>query len=680
MGGVAGHLSHLYDNRSLTFNKMKKILSLASGGELIGTEKTDGFNIFLGFKDGVPRAARNMGDMKKGGMTPEELAVREFAGGPDVKKVYNDAFRAFEKAALSLSEEERAAIFGPNGEIFYNTEIQGPGASNVVNYDANVISIHAGGHKSYDPETGKVVVVDATENSAVLDRVIDSFEQVTADEDFSVRRTAFLNLKQLSDDYDLKIALAKLNKAGFNGSMTIENFLEEKLRLEVDKLFSYLSEIARQDIIDKILAKEEAKNLVQIYKGFPPEEKNKLRAFVKQGPALIGNIMWPIEEAIHDFAVELLKGLDSAYILDNQTEVERLRKEAAQAIKKIRAYDGPGQDEAHRVLAQQLKKIKHLDNINTTVEGFVFQFEDQLYKFTGNFAPVNQLLGLFKYGRGTVPPIKQAELQEQGGDQFPEGIVRRKIAVIPGKFKPPHRGHLEMVEHYAEVADVVVILISPLSVETDGGLEISRDESKQIWEMYIRSSDVIDPSKIVIARSPFNSPVQSSYELVSGGVNEFQPAPGDLVIPAASTKPDPKSGCADTERFARFHEIPKENRLPGVLTAHVEDYAFVPQGHEVGCSLSARNFRSAIDARDFSAIEQYIPDGVSADTILDIIHDGDIPQKKTLSLESLYSLVDEILEESGFGEGTPPEGEWYKKQVIELEEAGITPQEYSKAM
>ena len=65
MGGVAGHLSHLYDNRKLTFNEMKKILSLASSGELTGTEKTDGYNIFLGFKDGVPRAARNKGDMKK---------------------------------------------------------------------------------------------------------------------------------------------------------------------------------------------------------------------------------------------------------------------------------------------------------------------------------------------------------------------------------------------------------------------------------------------------------------------------------------------------------------------------------------------------------------------------------------------------------------------------------------
>ena len=43
MGGVAGHLAHLYDNRNLTFNEMAEILQKAASGELVGTEKTDGY-------------------------------------------------------------------------------------------------------------------------------------------------------------------------------------------------------------------------------------------------------------------------------------------------------------------------------------------------------------------------------------------------------------------------------------------------------------------------------------------------------------------------------------------------------------------------------------------------------------------------------------------------------------
>ena len=87
-GGVAGHLAHLYDNRGLTFEKIAEILTAASKGELVGTEKTDGFNIYLGFKNGEAKAARNKGDMKKGGMNAVDLAMREFAGGPETQRLW----------------------------------------------------------------------------------------------------------------------------------------------------------------------------------------------------------------------------------------------------------------------------------------------------------------------------------------------------------------------------------------------------------------------------------------------------------------------------------------------------------------------------------------------------------------------------------------------------------------
>ena len=34
MGGVAGHMDHLYDNPDLTFREMKEIMNRASNGEL----------------------------------------------------------------------------------------------------------------------------------------------------------------------------------------------------------------------------------------------------------------------------------------------------------------------------------------------------------------------------------------------------------------------------------------------------------------------------------------------------------------------------------------------------------------------------------------------------------------------------------------------------------------------
>ena len=133
-GGVGGHLNHLYDNRQMTYNKMVSILKKASNGELVGTEKADGYNIFLGYQGGLARAARNKTDMQRGGMTMQDLAAREFKGGEKVRQAYIQSFDAYQAALDSLSDREKIKIFGPNGEVFYNTEIMGPAAAQVLNY------------------------------------------------------------------------------------------------------------------------------------------------------------------------------------------------------------------------------------------------------------------------------------------------------------------------------------------------------------------------------------------------------------------------------------------------------------------------------------------------------------------------------------------------------------------
>ena len=168
--------------------------------------------------------------MQRGGMTMEELTVREFKGGEKVRQAYIQSFDAYQAALGSLSDREKIKIFGPNGEVFYNTEIMGPAAAQVLNYDVNVLSIHHGGHKTYNRVTDTVDVIDATENSRILDRIIDRFEAATAGKSFAVQRTAFVKLKALDGDADLNVAIAKLQKAGFAGTMTIEEYLEIKFQ------------------------------------------------------------------------------------------------------------------------------------------------------------------------------------------------------------------------------------------------------------------------------------------------------------------------------------------------------------------------------------------------------------------------------------------------------------------
>ena len=536
-GGVGGHLNHLYDNRQMTANKMISILKKASNGELVGTEKADGYNVFLGYQGGVARAARNKTDMQRGGMTMKELAAREFKGGEKVRQAYIQSFNAYQAALDSLIDKEKIKIFGPNGEIFYNTEIMGPAAAQVINYDIDVLSIHSGGHKTYNRATDTVEIIDATEASKYLDRAIDRFEQATAGQRFSVQRTAFVKLNALDGDVDLNVAIARLQKAGFTGTMTIEEYLEIKLMPAIERALPYFDRRIKQEIIDRILNKEGKKGLGQITKGFPKEQKAIVSNLVlNQSKQIIKDAIWPIEEAVHDFAVEMLRGMESAYILDNAKELERLRQEVTTAIREIQAYGGPGEEAAKDILLQQLKKLKQLDDVSSTMEGFVFEEDGVLYKFTGNYAPINQILGLFKYGRGAAPALKKQELTENEEEtepepeQFtspdsPQEIIANdtqildNIAIFPGGFKPPHKGHFEAAAYLSNQRgiDQVYVIISPKSRAEhsfDSRAEVTAAQSKELWDLYVASNRDKVGAPIITIIGKTITPVTDAYEFM----------------------------------------------------------------------------------------------------------------------------------------------------------------------
>ena len=160
MGGVAGHMDHLYDNRNLTFEKMKEIMLAGADAELSTEEKVDGQNLFLSYSipEGKAKGARNKGHYRTGGLDASGLA-QKFAGRGGLEKAFTGGFDAFERAAESLSDEEKEKIFGPDANIWYNAEIMDPGTDdpndpgsvNVIKYDNKTLKIHNVGHFVYEP-------------------------------------------------------------------------------------------------------------------------------------------------------------------------------------------------------------------------------------------------------------------------------------------------------------------------------------------------------------------------------------------------------------------------------------------------------------------------------------------------------------------------------------------------
>ena len=140
MGGVAGHMDHLYENPNLTFSKMKEIMAAASNADLDVEEKVDGQNLFLSYSipEGKAKGARNKGNLRSGGLNAQELALK-FSGRGNLEKAFTGGFDTFEKAVNALSDKEKERIFGPDTNIWYNAEIMDPGSMNVIKYDSKTL-------------------------------------------------------------------------------------------------------------------------------------------------------------------------------------------------------------------------------------------------------------------------------------------------------------------------------------------------------------------------------------------------------------------------------------------------------------------------------------------------------------------------------------------------------------
>jgi cytidyltransferase-like protein len=79
------------------------------------------------------------------------------------------------------------------------------------------------------------------------------------------------------------------------------------------------------------------------------------------------------------------------------------------------------------------------------------------------------------------------------------------IALFPGAFKPPHKGHFDVVKQLLQRADQVVVLISPKTREG-----VTADESVAVWNLYKTKLDGSVEIKISAI-----TPIGETYDVVT---------------------------------------------------------------------------------------------------------------------------------------------------------------------
>tara|TARA_Y100000034_G_scaffold49160_1_gene60787 strand:- start:14179 stop:16428 length:2250 start_codon:yes stop_codon:yes gene_type:complete len=679
MGGLYGHLSHLYDFNidvpALRFSELAEIFQLAAGGKLIGTEKIDGQAMYITYvtndiddsfsgvvmgrnKTDVRTASRMLDSPgEASGSLINTFKKFEFRN-PELRNAFVDSLRAFERGIKNLDHRTQKEIFGPDEDGNYNWymfEVLDPKNPNVINYDkyGSVLVLHAAGHGKFDgvtankladlatvdTDTGLASLIDSNPLrvlKSLIDGINDHLQQ--KNERFRIiqnelrslvkpfnpapyiqrlqaeMRSTNLREEDTTEEYVtmriLSIASEAILDAFAAGPPPEETIAGEELVAEnqVGERTEDFFETRNKDIYLKY--SENIRMLVQslvdlkgrkrlIFKGLDSYQRDAVNQIIAKAAIIRNDALKPIEIIIHDFAVQLLDRFESAYIVNNDATAKEFRDDV---LNKIQSIDRHFKDESGELFGDQRKRmmfdknIEKLQTITTAAEGFTFTYNGHLYKFTGNFAPLNQLLGMEpgKFARESL----DLELQHDF-DLLKESLEPRTQVTmfIPGGFKPPTAGHFSVFEQAALTFPTSNIHILIGGKDRDG---ITPHMSQRAWELIISDSKLKMPTFVVMGEKntdPYgimesNSPVRYIYSYASDMAKD-----GEVVIPVFSADRE----VGDT-RFARLKDFAAEGVKVQVFSAKEME------------GVSGTSARQALQANDRTSWELLMPTHISYKT------------------------------------------------------------------
>ena len=407
-GGAYGHMAHPFDDNELTFGDLKKIITDGLGGNLSRednvTEKLDGQNIMISFKDGKLIAARNKGHIKNGGKTAldKKGIASKFKGRGDIKNAFVFAMKDLEKAIKSLSDKQKEKIFN-NGYNFMNLEVMWPKSENVVNYDKAELVFHGaliyddkGNVKGEVKGSGRVLAGMIKQRNQNIQKKYKIGKPVFLDvpkhQDFGTMKSKFIGeLNKLRNQYGLKDndTLGLYHQSYweeyiYNAAQQFNYDITDDILENLTKRWAFFDKSYKIPTIRKEL-KDESEFLEWVLK----TDKENHKKMVKEN-------MKPFETLFFEVGAEILKNVKGFMAANPNKSVQNIRKKLNTSIENVIAS---GDKKKLNTLKLQLDKLNKIGGVDAIVpsEGIVFKYKGKTYKFTGAFAPINQITGLIYF-------------------------------------------------------------------------------------------------------------------------------------------------------------------------------------------------------------------------------------------------------------------------------------------
>lgn len=410
MGGAYGHLNHPFDDNNLTFGDFKTLIintlqgNLSSKGTV--TEKTDGQNIMISWKNGKLIAARNGGHIKNFGAAALSVSgVKSmFAGRGDLEKAFVGAMVDLSKAIGGLSDKQKDKIFA-EGKKFMSLEIIYPKTANVIPYDKSLLQFHgtieynaAGSPIGSDNSSARILAgmikqinQSVQKTFSVTGPFVTKLPKV---KNYAQRQSYFLGkLNTLQSSYALRNTdtLADYHQAYWSEHILNGANQTDFPNITNDILIKLTKRWAFYDKSYKIpqIKKDLKENHPEFLDWVLATDKNDHARLQKQH-------IRDWEVLFFELGAEILKNLSDFIAANPDEAVQKIKKDLSSAISKVKNSKDP---KVLNTLKTQLDRLNAIGGLDAVVpsEGITFMFKGKLYKYTGAFAPANQILGMLKY-------------------------------------------------------------------------------------------------------------------------------------------------------------------------------------------------------------------------------------------------------------------------------------------
>ena len=424
-GGAAGHMSHPFDDKDLTFSDLKEMIRRSLAGELNVekevTEKLDGQNLMFSWKDGKLVSARNQGHLKNAGAAAPDVTQFEniFADRPkNIRDAFVTAVKDLESAISSLSDAQKNKVF-KEGERFMNIEVMTPATQNVIPQNVDMLVFH--GTQAYN-SAGKPVSVDSDGND-ITSELKDSarmlsgmLKQINADVQsrYSLNAPIVVELpksKTFGDSFKKYSAMLDKLKKEFKlkDNDKVMKYHDAWWRNLLNKQQSKLKEIFPAKVYEALIGrwayndKSNKITTIRMDLSEQPKLKDWVNKFEKEDIVKqFEKNMWPFQFIFLKLGAEVLQNVKGFVAAGGSDDIAKALDAHTKTLKakKISSVESP--DKFKKDIAKLFKNLDRLTAIGGTKviapsEGVVFQYKGGTYKLTGTFAPINQIMGIMRF-------------------------------------------------------------------------------------------------------------------------------------------------------------------------------------------------------------------------------------------------------------------------------------------